>query len=1257
MNQSKVLHSPRLGWLLALVVAVIMAAAFIPAQSFADDEGEAVDGFLSAVRVGAAPGYALTPEFNGQPGDYTFEMPESVTTLAVSPTLSEAGAGGTITAKWVNQYNGTEQSYTVNSGANRNMTWFRKADMPSGTSFTLEVTKDDQTQVYTFTNKVVSHLSALAVTDNGTKVVYDPVFNANTTDYSAPVVASTEKLTVKATPYAEGYSVTIAGQPAENGQAEVTLTGESTLIPIVVQGEGFEPLTYNLTINKVPEVKVSFKTNPADALVMLRDNNGDRVLPNKDGVFTIKGGLDHTWYVTKTGYVAATGTVNAMEDTVQEVNLTTAAENPAIDKNTPAEWKNFRGSDTNMAIVDYPTPKSAKFTEFHWNKKLGTGYAAAPSQPIIVDGKLITIAGKKIYAMNLETGEIEKEGDLVAGTSYSYTPMTCVDGIILCPLSNGKIQAVNAKTLESLWVYTDALNGQALSPITVSDGYAYTGFWNGESKDANYACFSLTDEDPENPLEEKNPSWTFTNRGGFYWAGSVAIGDYIVVGTDDGTSEGDYTPTRVVALDAKTGTLVDSAAVVGDQRSTISHDPETDRYFGTTKGGQIFSFGFDKENGKFVDFKTKDYGGMSTSTPLVYKGVVYWGHSSGSNFGGNFSVIAADANTLEENWRSPLLGYPQCSILLSTAYEEEEGYVYIYSTYNNNPGGITLIKAKPDAKTTEDDNVISEEIYDADGFSQYCISSIICDANGQLFYKNDSANILSVGPVRASLDSLVAEGGSPTWDKNFLSSKENYNISVDPGTEEVKFTFEPTEGSEVVINGKVVTENTWNAKVRDGKGKFVITARSGNYQKTYTVNIVQRSEDATLKTLLVNESNAYGSAKTMSPAFTPNGTEFIVYGAGSSRTFENIWPDTTDPNATYKVFVVSGVKSNGVDAETGELARTATNSGHGRYAAYFDGDTMKLRIEVTAEAGGATRDYYLTVTKGTTADRTEAQAFCDKMNPADYSGEAKTAIEEAKAALQQALDSGTDAEVTTALTNAMKTVYENKTSQEIMDELEDTVAKATHDLELAKQDIAEANEEIAALQASQDASAEELADANARIAKLESAQATYSQQIEDANTAIQDLKDALEKQAEDFQSKLDEAQAAAEAAAIAAEEAKTEAETLKEQVEALTKKLAISEAKAQTVNKLKVKALKGKKAKITWAANKNVDGYILMRATKKNGTYKKIATIKNCKTVKYTDKKLLKGKTYFYKIQTFKKIDNKTYKGKLSAAKKVKIKK
>lgn len=98
------------------------------------------------------------------------------------------------------------------------------------------------------------------------------------------------------------------------------------------------------------------------------------------------------------------------------------------------------------------------------------------------------MSANHIYKLDLNTGDILQTGDMVAATNFGYTPPTYADGMIFAPLADGRVQAFNAETLESLWVYQDMLKGQSLSPITYSDGYIYTGFWNAETKDANYVC-------------------------------------------------------------------------------------------------------------------------------------------------------------------------------------------------------------------------------------------------------------------------------------------------------------------------------------------------------------------------------------------------------------------------------------------------------------------------------------------------------------------------------------------------------------------------------------------------------------------------------------------------------------------------------------------------------------------------------------------------------------------------------------------------
>jgi cell wall-associated NlpC family hydrolase len=74
-------------------------------------------------------------------------------------------------------------------------------------------------------------------------------------------------------------------------------------------------------------------------------------------------------------------------------------------------------------------------------------------------------------------------------------------------------------------------------------------------------------------------------------------------------------------------------------------------------------------------------------------------------------------------------------------------------------------------------------------------------------------------------------------------------------------------------------------------------------------------------------------------------------------------------------------------------------------------------------------------------------------------------------------------------------------------------------------------------------------------------------------------------------------------------------------------------------------------ATIHWSANATVDGYQILRASSKNGTYKKVKTITNNYTTAYTQKKLTKGKSYYYKLRSYITVNGKKVYSNLSKAK------
>ena len=80
------------------------------------------------------------------------------------------------------------------------------------------------------------------------------------------------------------------------------------------------------------------------------------------------------------------------------------------------------------------------------------------------------------------------------------------------------------------------------------------------------------------------------------------------------------------------------------------------------------------------------------------------------------------------------------------------------------------------------------------------------------------------------------------------------------------------------------------------------------------------------------------------------------------------------------------------------------------------------------------------------------------------------------------------------------------------------------------------------------------------------------------------------------------------------------------------------------------------KMKLTWGKVTSASGYQIYMSNKKSSGYKKIATITKNKTVTYTKTKLKKGKTYYFKIRTYRKAGSKIYYGSYSNIRYLKMK-
>lgn len=628
--------------------------------------------------------------------------------------------------------------------------------------------------VYTFKLTVLPTLKTVTFAEEGLE--QDQAFVPETLNYKLGVPSSVDSLTPTVTTTLSN-GVTVTYSPAlENGKIPLDkLDNDKFTITVSDAETGAVKTVYTYTVERIGIYDAKITTNAVGAQV--RVYQGDTlVTPDKNGVYSLRTDKTYKYVIVAKGYVTKTGTLSGSADLTDGVLNVTLSTVPTISlPKYDAFWPSFRGNDQNMAITSVKTPTGqidaeteSSDVELLWASASGSGYGSdAVGSPIFVGGYMYAYAGTRLLKLDPATGETVASVNMVSNSDFAIIPPTYADGMIFVALKEGRVQAFRADTLESLWVYQDPLKGQSNSPITYSDGYVYVGFWNGESKPANFVCLTADYEG----TSAKEALWRYTSQGGFYWAGAYANDKYVVVGTDDGQSGYTSQTAKLVVFNKRTGEIVDSKeGYTGDIRSNIAY--ADGRVYFTSKGGHFYSEVIGSD-GKIDAAQSKSIalGGMSTSTPVVYKSRAYVGVSGDGQFtaysGHHIAVL--DLNSWSVAYTAITQGYPQTSGLLST--NTEDGSVNVYFMDNYTPGVMRVINDS--AGQTALKNGITENgqsncapvVFKPEGpLAQYCISSPVVDKYGTLYFKNDSGNLIALTSAVKELvvaktpESVVVDG-------------------------------------------------------------------------------------------------------------------------------------------------------------------------------------------------------------------------------------------------------------------------------------------------------------------------------------------------------------------------------------------------------------------------------------------------------------------------------------------------------------------
>ena len=411
---------------------------------------------------------------------------------------------------------------------------------------------------------------------------------------------------------------------------------------------------------------------------------------------------------------------------------------PHPDKATGNDTTSYVKNTGNTSTVT-SAPTSSSNAALAWKKTYGNGNYSeflALGDSIYFASSLLnadwTPKTAVLHRLNSK-GEETASLQLFSTIDASTCRMAYTDGVIIIPLSNGRLQGVSATEIKTLWVSGAIASGaQNISTVTASGGMVFTGTAN--SLDTNYNATTGTFFGINVITGERVWANKEANTG-FYWSGACKVGNVLLYGNDAGV---------LTAVDPATGKTVSTLKLSSAIRSTvISNSAETEAYV-TTNDGTLHKISV-APNGSLSELGTASFASKSTSTATLFQGNLFVGGCA-ADYTGTLSVI--DAATMQVKHSTSLPFEVKSAPLVAKA---ADGNTYAYFTCNGAEGTWPNYTSGGGAWVYCLETNTATKLFDATGsMANWCTKSIVMGPDGALYWTNDSGTLFALASTTSS---------------------------------------------------------------------------------------------------------------------------------------------------------------------------------------------------------------------------------------------------------------------------------------------------------------------------------------------------------------------------------------------------------------------------------------------------------------------------------------------------------------------------